>query len=150
MTTIIYDNGVLYGDTRAYSGDKTPMGSKSKVHKVKNGIFGGTSTNVGATERLRALLEEHGTSHAFETPLDVDAFYVEQNSIIGEQLRYTLWGYFSGPTWVKLDKTQTLFIGSGGHFAMGAHAAGKSAKEALEIACSLDLWSALPIEQVGL
>lgn len=151
MTTIAYQNGVLYADTRAYSGDKTPMGKKNKIHRLKNGILAATSINVGAAERMVQLVSEKGVLDLMPNDLNADAFYVEvvPNEFQHDDKRFILWGYFNGPAWVKLDHTDTLFIGSGAHFAMGAYAATQDVEASMLIACDLDVWTGGPLQVVA-
>ena len=53
-------------------------------------------------------------------------------------------GFFDTPMGVEMGRVAAL--GSGLEFAMGAMYAGKSAKEAVEIACKLDNGSAKPVK----
>lgn len=150
MTTIAYQNGKLYADTRAYSGDKTPIGRKDKIHRLKNGIFAATSVNVGASERIVQILQKDGVLAEMPTDLNADAFFVEVtlNDFNPNEKKVVLWGYFDGPAWVKLDHTDTLFIGSGAHFAMGAYAAVGDVEVAMQVACDLDIWTGGPLQVV--
>lgn len=139
MTTIAYSQGVILVDSKAYSGGKEPLGHKQKLHRLPNGWFAGSSTVVGAPERLRDALAENGprVHDSYEHP--VDAFYLQDS---GE-----LWGFLQGTAWVLLDEKDTLFLGSGAQYAQGASKAGCGALESLEIACELDPWSGLPLSQ---
>lgn len=147
MTTIAYHKGTLYADSRGYGGDKMPIGKKKKIHRVTGGIFAGTSTNVGASERVRDILEAEGVHVAMPSDLDVDAFFVKckENAFRPEEQNVELWGYYGGPAWVRLDETDTHFIGSGAQYAYGAFMFADTVESAMRAACELDLWSAQPI-----
>ena len=137
MTTIICDGKTIWADSRAYSGDKTPLGVKKKVHVTDIGIFAGSSVHPGVPEQLLAHTLQHGITGKVDTPFDGDAFFLTKDN--------GLWFYGAGPGWVKLQDGEVRCIGSGAQYAYGALAAGKSPLEALGIAIQLDVWSALPI-----
>lgn len=44
MTTIAYRNGVMAADTRAYSGGKLPIGTKTKIERLEDGTLLGVSS----------------------------------------------------------------------------------------------------------
>lgn len=142
MTTIICDGKTLYADSRAYSGDKTPIGTKHKLHRWEEGIFGGASVKPGAPERVFAHLKEHGVHAHMSEPLDVEALYLCNDG--------TLYFYSYGNGWTVLDNSLTVAIGSGAQYAYGAMAAGATPEGALEIAINLDVWSDFPIRKLSI
>jgi len=137
MTTIICDGKTMYADSRAYSGDKTPLGVKKKVHRTPLGIFAGSSVHPGVPEQIMQHTLDKGFLAKVETPFDGDALFLTYNG--------HLYFYGAGPGWVLLEPGQVHCIGSGAQYAYGALAAGASPSRALELAIGLDVWSALPI-----
>lgn len=137
MTTIICDGKTMYADSRGYTGDKTPIGTKRKVHRFEYGIFACSSVHPGVPEQLLALLKAQGPYAKVEQPFDGDALFLQYDG--------TVFFYSNGPGWVVLEPGQIHCIGSGSQYALGALAAGKSPQDALAIAIGLDVWSALPI-----
>lgn len=139
MTTICYTKGVMVSDTRAYSGQRTPIGVKTKIFRLSDGgLYGCSCPSPGFGEALFAWLEggkiEANTPKAPEhgfTALIVDkkgkVFYAKDNF------------YFSGPIKVKYAA-----IGSGEEFAMGAFEMGADARQACAVATRLDPFSAPP------
>lgn len=57
--------------------------------------------------------------------------------------------YYSGQLW-PAGRRGIAAVGSGGHIALGAMAAGKTAREAVAIACDFDINSRLPVHEVEL
>lgn len=136
MTTVAYRNGILAADSRAYSGDRTPVGWKAKAHRASNGIlYAVSSTCVGADALLRDWIEadcprpanDDLKPESFTLLLvkpDGGVFFANGNLAL------------SGPL------TDDFFaIGSGEQYALGAMAMGASAEEAVAVACRLDPWS---------
>lgn len=136
MTTIVYRNGTLAADRRAYSGDKKLIGTKTKIHRLEDGtLWGASSSNVGADALLKRWVEggcepvESGDlkPESFELIVirpDGDVFYANGNLDL------------TGPL-----TADYVAIGSGDHFALGALAMGASAEGAVQIATDLDIWS---------
>lgn len=136
MTTIVYRDGVMAADRRAYSGDKKGIGAKTKIHRLDDGtLWGVSSSNVGADALIRRWVEG-GCGDASPDQLKPDSFELLLVRPNGDVF------YANG----NLDLTGPLkadffAIGSGDHFAMGAMAMGASAAKAVQIASDLDLWS---------
>lgn len=136
MTTIVYRDGILASDRRAYAGDKKPIGTKTKIHRLEDGtLWGVSSGNVGADALLGRWLK--GGCEVVESsdlkPENFELIVIRPNGGIF---------YANG----NLDLTgpltaEYLAIGSGDHFAMGALAMGASAEVAVQIASNLDIWS---------
>lgn len=138
MTTIIYDHATkaLYADSRAYNGHRTPIGTKSKLHRLKDGGIIGISTNcVGGDQMLLDWL-------AADCPSDSKPDFKKDNLIalivrpssevylITENLSQT--GPIEAPYHV---------IGSGAEYAIGAMAVGASPEQAVVAAIENDQWS---------
>lgn len=149
MTTIVYRDGIMAADSRAYRGDSIMIGTKVKLHRICSGrragtLFGCTSRDVGigdvvfrwfaggmqgGTERLKdrlALISEPGFA-ALAVHRDGSATFINGTGL---------------PTRVKAP---FYAIGSGEQYAFGALASGKSAVDAVLIACQFDRLSAPPV-----
>lgn len=138
MTTITYRNGVMAADTRAYSGDRLPIGQKKKIHRLSDGsLFGASSYKPGHTEKLRRFVEEHGVESSIDGEIEAQAIVVKPD---GSIYYFNDQDTFSGPL-----EAEYIAVGSGAQFATGAFALGVDAIQALEVGIALDPWSALPI-----
>lgn len=136
MTTIVYRDGVLVADRRAYSGDKKPIGAKTKIHRLEDGtLFGISSNNVGADSLLRRWIEG-GCETAASDQLKPDSFEMILIRPNGEVFFANGNLDLTGPL-----EAEYFAIGSGDHFALGALAMGASAVEAVKVASDLDIWS---------
>lgn len=137
MTTIICDGKTIFADSRGYTGDKTPIGTKRKVHRFEYGIFGCSSVHPGVPEQLFALLKTQGPYARVDPPFDGEALFLQNDGQV--------FFYSNGPGWVSLEPGQIHCIGSGAQYAYGALKAGASPQDALAIAIGLDVWSGMPI-----
>jgi len=138
MSTIVYRDGVMASDSRAYSGNSAPIGSKMKIRRLKDGSLVGISTcRPGLSERMMAWFDEGNPNDKAPTDLDFVALVVRPN---GEVFFYhdSIWP--SGPLCAPW-----FAIGSGEEYAMGALAMGASAFRAVEVAAALDTMSAPPV-----
>ncbi|WP_295198738.1 hypothetical protein [uncultured Brevundimonas sp.] len=136
MTTIVYRDGVLAADRRAYSGDKKGIGAKTKIHRLDDGtLWGVSSCNVGADALIKRWVEA-GCEPVGSDQLKPESFELLLVRPTGEIF------YANGNLDLSGPLTADYFaIGSGDHFAMGAMAMGASAIRAVEIASDLDVWS---------
>jgi hypothetical protein len=137
MTTIVYRDGVLASDSRAYSGDKTPIGWKKKIHRLADGtLLGVSTTSVGGDAQVRRWVEggcQVVTNDSLK-PESFTALMVRPDGGVFYASNNLEWsGPLTGAFWA---------IGSGEHFALGAMAVGASAEQAVAAAIELDPWSA--------
>lgn len=59
MTTIAYRDGMMAADSRAYAGNASPVGSKTKINRLKEGsLFACSTSKTGAMEQFVRLLNE--------------------------------------------------------------------------------------------
>ncbi|RAK68814.1 peptidase S14 [Phenylobacterium kunshanense] len=145
MTTIAYRDGVLASDSRAYSGDKTPIGSKQKIHRLADGTLLGVSTaSIGGDALVRRWVEA-GCPAARNDDLKPDSFTALMVRANGDVFYANNNLEWTGPLDVPF-----IAAGSGEHYALGAMAMGASAERAVEVACELDVWSAHPIRTLRL
>lgn len=140
MTTIVYRDGVMAGDTRAYSGDKSPIGYKAKIRRLADGtLFGVSSNNVGADAVLQRWVEG-GCVPPDSGDLKPDSFELLLVRPSGEVFYANSNLDLTGPL------TADYFaIGSGNQFAQGAMAMGADARQAVQVGIDLDIWSGGPI-----
>lgn len=142
MTTILYKKSTMFSDSRGYSGSNAPIGSKPKLFKLPCGaIFGGSSTIRGAVTQLRLYAIKYGWK---------DVCY--DDSIKADGLIYSDEGLFffsCGICWSQVDENKPVAVGSGAEYVLGALRAGAAPEEALCIACELDVWSELPVQEMS-
>jgi ATP-dependent protease HslVU (ClpYQ) peptidase subunit len=144
MTTIVYRDGVLAADSRAYRGDKSPLGTKVKIHRLPDGsMFGSSSNCVGADTLLRRWVEE-GCPPQKSGDIKPDSFEMILIRPNGEVFfahdNFDLSGPLEAPFFA---------IGSGEQYALGALEMGADAVKAVEVACKLDVWSGGPLTVIN-
>lgn len=143
MTTIAFKDGFVVSDSRAYSGDKNPIGNKDKIRWLDDGrLFACSSCIVGEPERLFRKTNEHGTNYDFGENLNVQAIVFNQDG--------TFQYLNKGRTYTAPLTAEYGAIGSGEDYALAALVIGKSAIEAIEIAIRLDPWTEAPINAIRL
>lgn len=148
MTTIVYRDGILAGDTRAYSGDRSPIGQKQKIFQVVNSdgsftTFGVSSPIVGLPERVRKWFENE-KHFDFEPPIQSDeSFQALEINGKGEVFYYN--GSFtpSGPLMADY-----FAIGSGMDFAIGALEMGATAQQAVVAASKGDMFTGGVVQHI--
>lgn len=139
MTTIVYRNGVMACDSRAYSGGSMPIGSKSKIERLDDGtLLGVSSTIPGGAEAIRQWYKDG-------MPKDCNYNLPDRFSLLVAKLNGSIFMandnlMISGPL-----MGEYFAIGSGSEYALGAMAAGLGPEQAVKIACELDVWSSEPI-----
>lgn len=143
MTTIVYRNGVMAADTRAYSGDKQPIGQKNKIGQVELSsgeiiTFGISTPHPGYSEQIRAWLGNERSADYEPQEREFDMLLVD-----GKGEVYFFHNNFvpSGPL-----TAEYFAAGSGAEYALGALAHGADAVEAVEAAAQLDVWTGAPIQ----
>jgi ATP-dependent protease HslVU (ClpYQ) peptidase subunit len=141
MTTIAYRDGVMAADSRAYGGDKVPIGEKVKIKRLADGtLIGASTTMVGGAGWALAWYEAGCPVKAGDSallPEKFDLLVVKPN---GEGYVACNEAALTGPL-----QAPYFAIGSGDEFALGAMAHGANAIQAAIIGARLDPWSGLPI-----
>ncbi|SKB50874.1 hypothetical protein [Luteibacter sp. 22Crub2.1] len=132
MTTVCYDGTSLAADSQIGG---TFKHTQRKLVTLPDGSFAaGAGTVADIQAFLRALVAGEDQP---EGEYDVLVSHLD-----GRVVHYDSYG-------MRLDVTGRPYaVGSGAQFAMGAMAAGKSAKRAAEIACGLDESSGRPVHTV--
>jgi hypothetical protein len=140
MSTVVYRDGVVAADTKAYGGKyRHSPGQKSKLHRLADGsIVAVTSSVVGLPERVVDYLATGGHPRDWVGELDGDVMMVRPDGSLYLAIG-TAW--LSGPI-----ATDRHAIGSGSDFAYAAMEMGASASRAVEVACACDMHSGLPVE----
>lgn len=129
----------MAGDSRAYSGDKHPIGHKQKIFALPGGrLVGVSSSVVGAPNHFITWLcsldpKIFLASAVADQEHLVQALVVEPN---GDAFYWNDGRTFTGP--IQADY---YAIGSGQQTALAALTLGKSAAEAIELAILLDPWT---------
>lgn len=139
MTTIIYSQGKMVSDSRAYSGGAFPLGEKTKIVKLSDGRLLGVSSNrVGMANLVKKWIEEG---------MSLDKPPIERNKDLFEAiLADTNETYYINGEWsaVKIEAPY-MAIGTGSEYALAAMLLGKDPEVALAVAIHLDVWSDYPI-----
>lgn len=135
MTTIVYKDGVMAADSRAYSGGAEGMGEKVKIRRLSDESLIGCSTIIpGLSEAMIDWIESDMKG---DTPNRKDkAFSAIMVSPEGKVYMMSNESLIAGP--LKADFFAT---GTGADYAKGAMMMGASAKQAVKIAKRLDVWS---------
>jgi len=131
MTVIAYDGKVLAADKRMTGG--TQAITVTKIRRLPRGRMAGMAGDVMDGRALLDWLEKGGR-------LSVDPENNDCNSevMVIDKGQILLYGAGIGLKPVPLD-TPFHAIGSGAPYALAAMACGKSAIEAIEIACKFDV-----------
>lgn len=140
MSVVVYRDGLLAADTRAYGGPyQTSPGRKTKIYSLDDGArIGITSAVIGMPERFVAWLKAGAIPKEFGEPApDLRAMLIKPD---GKLFLADDGLHFSGP----ID-SEYYAIGSGAAYAMGAMAMGASADEAVKVACKFDLHCGEPV-----
>lgn len=138
MTTVAYRDGVLCSDSSSnYNGLR--WASVPKIGRAPDGTMGGASGDSGMCDEFRRWIEAGASADLPSLPPEqVTAFIVRPDGTMagwdGREM-YQISGAF-------------IAVGSGAAVAMGAMAAGASARRAVEIAIALDSGSAGPIQEL--
>ncbi|QIG75590.1 putative HslV family peptidase protein [Rhizobium phage RHph_Y2_17_1] len=144
MSVVVYHDGVMAADSRAYGGDPHPIGNKRKIHRLPDGgLVGITSNRIGMPEAFRDWLAA-GSDRGAAMPAEpsFDAIHVTPE---GQVFLYNDGYTPSGPL-----AGQTFTIGSGKKYALGAIQMGATAVEAVEAAMACDFWCGGPVYALNL
>ena len=140
MTTIAYKDGVMAADTRAYRGNKSWIGTKTKIFKIGNDLVGVSTSGVGVsnviidwyTKGMSYDISEKVSGDNYIELLvvkpDGSAMFMDSNLL---------------PTYIN---SEYYAVGSGDTYAMGAMAMGASPKKAVKVAKMFDPFTDCKIE----
>jgi ATP-dependent protease HslVU (ClpYQ) peptidase subunit len=146
MTTIAYRAGVIAADSRAWSGDKMPIGNKQKIRRLADGSLLGISTNIpGFAEALWKWIEAgrvYNDAPKANREMNFEILLVDPE---GQVFYANDEFHLTGPL-----EAQFFAIGSGAQYALGAMRHGADAEAAVECGCALDVWSSHPVYALDL
>ena len=149
MTTIVYRDGLMAVDTRAYIGNCASLGKKVKLHRLDDGTLIAASTrDVGVPDAVVAWFSEgmkDGPSGLKERLALTQEVGFEMLAVASDGVAT----YVDGNALPTKAKADFYAVGSGSQYALGAMEAGATAEEACRIACKLDPWTEEPIEVMG-
>lgn len=136
MTTIAYRNGLMAADSRAYGGDRCPVGFKRKIRRLDDGTLIGCSSNTPGQPEAVLDWYEKGADIESAPKFPENKFRLlvvkpHGAAYLGED-SFFLAGPLHGDFFA---------VGSGQEFAIGAMEAGADARRAVEIAIKCDPWS---------
>jgi len=144
MTTIVWRDGVMAADTRAYSGDHWAFGQKIKIRCHEGVLMGVSSNQLGVPSVVLDWFCEGAEADSKKLKdllplIDQPSFSlltVDENGIGGLMFGHGLMTYAEADYYT---------IGSGEVYALGALAQGATAYEAVLAACQFDKFTAEPI-----
>lgn len=160
MTTIAFDGKMMAGDS-CWSYDDAVNSLATKIHRLSSGaLLGGAGDNDA---RLYAkLLDKVKTPSGLPSRADILAIRCDYLGLLvlprgrmfkiaGTHLSEANWGGdFKDDIGIWEINAPFAAIGTGRPFALGAMAAGKSAQDAVRIACRFDLNSRPPVHAIKL
>lgn len=139
MTTIAYRAGVMASDTRAYSGDKHPIGTKQKVFRMEDGTLVGVSSSIVGTPTAFMNWFRGIPANMDLSEVVADTEHMVQALVVKPDGSAFYWNdsrAFSGPL-----EGEFFAIGSGQYSALAAMICGKDAVGAIEVAIEVDPWT---------
>lgn len=140
MSTIVYRDGILAADSKAYGGKgQASPGIKVKARRLPDGTRVGVVTAIiGQGERFMNWLEAGGDPTAWGSgDPDLRALVIRPD---GGVYLYDDGPWPSGPI-----ETDRYAIGSGSEFALAAMYLGADAERAVEVAAALDQHTGGPV-----
>jgi hypothetical protein len=140
VTTIVYRGGRMAADSRAYAGDKHPIGSKVKLKRMDDGTLIGVSTTTPGGGEAVIRWYAKGRPEDITVPEHFTMLAAHKN---GEVYYATGGDFVSGPL-----EADFFSIGSGEQYAQGALEMGASAVEAVRVACKCDTFTGPPIYEI--
>lgn len=139
MTTVAFKDGIMSCDGQSTLGDMTFFKSVNKIFKHKDHVYG----LCGSVNEMLILKDCILNNRIPPEELDVSGLLMTKKK-----------NYFISVTCGRIVKDPSVgslaAVGSGGGFALAAMKAGASAKEAVKIACELDVYSGGRVREVYL
>lgn len=145
MTTIVFKDGVLAADSRAYAGGSASLGMKIKIRRLADGSLVGVSTTVpGLGEAVMTWLDNN-RHHDYLPNFPEPNFTALLIDPAGQVFFFNGTWMPAGPIWAPY-----FAIGSGEEIAKGALEMGADPIQAIAIAIRHDTWSGAPIVSLNL
>jgi ATP-dependent protease HslVU (ClpYQ) peptidase subunit len=157
MTTISYKAGFMAADSRCTWGHGAFATKCQKIYRLENKALLGSAGDADCRDliavlgkcspkRLPSRLELAATKTDFfgilVFPNETIYYICVYPNDVGNTAEWT--------AQVLECKEKWAAAGSGSDYALGALSAGKSAKQAVEIACRYDSFSSAPVVEIGL
>jgi len=137
MTTIAYDGKTLAADTLVTSGSLA-FGHTRKLHKLTDGRHVALCGNMALEPEILAWLNGKGEKPVLDADEEIGGLLVDKKGNAFE---------VSGS--LRLHPACVPWAGgSGEHIALAAMALGKTAVEAVALACKMDVKTREPIDSV--
>lgn len=138
MTTIAYRFGVLAADTRAYGGDRRPLGQKTKIRALESGELIGCSSPVPGTGE--AVMDWYASGMTPKHRPDVEQNFTFIAVSPDGTARVMVDSFnLTGPIVAEF-----FAIGSGEDYALAAMSMGADAMKAVEVAAIHDVFTSAP------
>lgn len=159
MTTVAYKDGVMACDSCWADESGMQTTSAIKIDKLSGGGLLGQAGD-GDARAVLDILDKVRTVKQFPSRKDLADTRVEFHGlfVLPDRTIYLIDIYPENPdvydTWAAqvwlAGRRGMAAVGSGSHVAIGAMSAGKSAREAVAIACDWDINSRLPVHSIQL
>lgn len=154
MTTIAYKDGVMACDS-CWASNSVQTTSLTKIQRLSSSALIGTAGD-GDVRAVLALLDKIKSPDKLPTRFDLAATRCDFDAILvfltGQVWHISIGrvgkGDYEGQVWPA--NRGIAAVGSGSELAIGAMAAGKSARDAVNIACKFDINSRRPVHVVAL
>lgn len=155
MTTIAYKQGIMACDSCWTAFHSDQQTSENKIVRLQSGALLGQAGD-NDSRSVVALLETAKTEKQLPTRAQLSATRVNFAGVLvlpnGKVFLIDIsreGSEFNGQIW-PAGRRGIAACGSGSEFAIGAMCAGKSAREAVAIACDWDIHSRMPVHTVSL
>lgn len=131
MTCIAWDGKTLAADKR--SCENGIIGTVTKIHRVNGSLVGGSGANAFISQMIQWVRDGRKVKDFPDAQRDKDDW--QPFLLIETDGRIAFYDRTPYPTWFE---QQHYAIGSGRELARAAMYLGKTAREAVEVACALD------------
>jgi ATP-dependent protease HslVU (ClpYQ) peptidase subunit len=156
MTTIAYKDGIMACDSKCTDDYGAFLTRTHKIYRLANGALLGTAGDADARELMELLGKSTvkrlpSRKELADTKCRFDGIMAFQNGrVFGVTIYQNDMG--SETEWagqiVEIEERMAA-VGSGYQFALGAMSAGRSAAEAVTVACRYDSYSQGPVKEVA-
>ncbi len=158
MTTVAYSDGIMASDSKCTNDGYFTTKAQKIYPLANNTLFGAAGDADTRAVRdilgaVRSINKLPSRQELADTQSDVVALWVWPNGRVFYVDIYHIDIGANDSAWAaQVVELKERFgaVGSGEQFALGAMAAGKSASQAVAIACRYDSFSGLPIHTVKL
>lgn len=158
MTTVSYRDGVMAADSRCSDEYGMHLTHCQKIYRLSSGALLGTAGDDDARSLMDLLAKAKtpkqlpSRAELAETKTDFKGILVFPKGdvyLVGvDYTEHNSEGEWTG--YISEIRDRMCAVGSGQQFAYGAMEAGKSAADAVRIACKRDTNSALPVQMADL